>query len=75
MEYNLSPDVKVFGVVLIRQCADTTKPCVEWYKNDNEMMSMVATEASKNKIADKFATKNINYDNRYITYKRIVCIT
>lgn len=37
----------VFGALLQNHSADKTKPCVEWYKNDDQMLCMVKTGTSK----------------------------
>ncbi len=37
---------------------DKTKPCVEWYKDDNEMMCMIQTDSEKRISPNKFLLKN-----------------
>jgi hypothetical protein len=39
----------VFHEIIRDSRVDKTKPAVEWYKNDHEMMCMVQTAPSKNK--------------------------
>jgi hypothetical protein len=41
----------VFGVLLQHACPDTARPCVEWYKDDDEMLCMVRIDPLKNRIA------------------------
>lgn len=41
----------VFYEIIQDSHVDKTKPAVEWYKNDNEMMRMVQTNHQKNEIA------------------------
>jgi hypothetical protein len=40
---------EVFHEIIRDSRVDKTKPAVEWYKNDHEMMCMVQTVPSKNK--------------------------
>ena len=37
----------VFGEMMKSKRYDTTKPCIEWYKNDNEMLCMLKAQAAK----------------------------
>lgn len=37
----------VFGEMLKNDCPDKTRPCVEWYKDDEEMVCMVRIDQSK----------------------------
>ena len=41
----------VFHEIIQDSRVDKTKPAVEWYKNDDEMMCMVQTNHQKNEIA------------------------
>jgi predicted transcriptional regulator YdeE len=41
----------VFHEIMLDSRVDKTKPCVEWYKNDDEMICMIQTDRRKNEIA------------------------
>jgi hypothetical protein len=54
----------VFHEIMRDGRVDKTKPCVEWYKNDDEMMCMIKQLTKKMKSPDKFS-KSITYDYRH----------
>ena len=37
----------VFNVMLQNESSDRTKPCIEWYKNDEEMLCMVKSKSTE----------------------------